>query len=332
MRPAFLATFAVLVCGLGCGYIGPVVPPSPLIPAPVINLTVVERGDRLVTSFDTPALTTDALGIKRFSDIDLRMGPDVRPFDFDRWIETARRYEVPLPPEGEADDPRPVTVERTFPVSEWQGKTITVAVRTSVKGEGHYSQWSNRIVLEVVPPLHSPQVAAEATGKGYRLTWAAERPGLHWEISRTSPTDKKPLDIGTAEKPEYIDGTAQWDTPYKYTVVAQQGPNAESLPSRPVAVNSPDKFAPSIPSEVNALAGPDSVEVSWTRSPEPDLKGYLVYRSVDGGPFTVVSGVISLPTFSDRKVEHSRTYRYAISSTDTKNNESDKSDPVTVAF
>ena len=41
---------------------------------------------------------------------------------------------------------------------------------------------------------------------------------------------------------------------------------------------------------------------------------------------------INLPTFSDRKVEHGKIYRYAISAIDVKNNESEKSPVVEVAF
>jgi fibronectin type 3 domain-containing protein len=148
---------------------------------------------------------------------------------------------------------------------------------------------------------------------------------------RKGPNDKSPVQIGTAEKPEYVDTTSQWDTPYTYTVVAQQG-SAESLPSTPVAVIYADKFPPSIPATVTALAAPDSIEVSWSRSPESDLKGYYVYRSVDGGPFVRQGDLINLPVYSDHKVEHGKTYRYAISATDQKNNESEKSAAAEVVF
>ena len=332
MRLSFTACVAAVMLCTGCGYIGPVVPPSPEIPIPVSTLSVVERGGSLIVSFTSPNLTRDALSIKHFSDIDLRMGPDPVPFSYDRWAESARRYQVPLPPEVSDERPTPPVIERKIPVSEWQGKTISVAVRTAVKGEDHFSAWSNRVTLEVVAPLSAPEISVDATREGYRLHWPETRPGLHYQVLRQGPLDQVPLPIGTAEKSEYVDGTAQWDTSYRYSVIAQEGAAVESLPSRPVSANHPDTFAPAAPLDVNALAGPDSIEVSWTRSPEADLKGYLVYRVAGSGPFTAVSGMLSLPTFSDRKVEHGHTYRYVVSSIDQKNNESDRSAPVEVAY
>jgi fibronectin type 3 domain-containing protein len=94
----------------------------------------------------------------------------------------------------------------------------------------------------------------------------------------------------------------------------------------------PDIFAPSVPASITALAGPDSIEVSWQRSPEPDLKGYYVYRSVNGGPFERQGGLVTVPTFSDHNVEHGKTYRYEVSAVDQKNNESGKSAAAQAVF
>ncbi len=310
---------------------GPIVPPSPEIPYPVNNLALVERGDRLIVTFTTPPRTIDALAIQQFSDIDLRVGPSVVPFDFGRWEAAAKRYDVPFPEENDPETPRPLPITRTLPVSEWQGKKIDVAVRTSVKKGEHYSQWSNRVSLEVLPPLPPPKIEVNATREGYKVTWIAETPGTHYEILRQGPGEKTPASIGVAETPEYVDTTSQWDTPYVYTVVARNGA-AESLPSQPKKANASDTFAPSVPTGVVALAGPDSVEVTWTRSPEADTKGYYVYRSTNGGPFERQGGLVTLPTFSDHTAEHGKTYRYSISAVDQKANISDNSAPAEVVF
>ena len=322
----------LLCCLLGCGYVGPVVPPSPQIPYPINNLSVVERGDQLIVTFNTPPRTIDALAIRQLSDIDLRIGPSVTPFDFERWAASAKRYEIPFPEENDPETPRPLPVTEKLPVSEWLGKKIDVAVRTSVKKGDHYSQWSNRVSLEVIPPLPTPQVKpAEATREGYKLTWAEETAGARYDVMRQGTSDKAPITIGVAEKGEYVDTTSQWDTQYLYTVIAKKGA-AESLSSNPIKANHPDTFAPSVPTGVVALAGPDSVEVTWARSPEADTKGYYVYRSTNGGPFERQGDLVTTPTFSDRKAEHGKTYRYAISSVDQKGNFSENSAPVEVAF
>lgn len=332
MRWAVVAALGLSIFIVGCGYVGPVVPPSPMLPVAVSDLAVVERGDKLYINFTTPTATTDALFIKRFSDLELRIGPTFEPFDYTRWAANSRQYVLTPIPVLDEVEPAAVRISKTLPVSEWQGKKIAVAVRTAVKGDTHFSTWSNRVELDVLAPLRPPVMTVDTTRQGYRLTWTPERPGLHYQVRRAGATDKAPVPIGVAEHSEYIDSTSQWETPYVYSVVAQDGPSVESLPSEGVPVKSPDKFPPSVPTDVTVLSGPDSVELSWTRSPEPDLKGYLVYRSAGGAPFAVVGELTTIPTFSDRKAEHGRTYRYAISSVDNNSNESEKSLPVEVTF
>ena len=185
--------------------------------------------------------------------------------------------------------------------------------------------------MDVVAPLEPPVVTVEPTAQGVALSWPAQRAGLTYRISRQSAADKQPIAVGTTDQPHFVDTAAQADIEYSYSVVASQG-LAESLPSGLVTITLIDKFAPSVPTGVTALAGPDSIEVSWQRSPEPDLQGYYVYRSVDGAPFERQGALVPLPAYSDRKIEHGKTYRYEISSVDKKSNESDKSAPAEAAL
>lgn len=316
MRAASLAIVAIVSSLAGCGYRGPVLPPSPQIPDTIRDLAVTERSDQLVITFDTPARTTDNLPIKRFSEIELRIG--------------AAAYQLPLPPPNNPDDPHPHHITKTVPASEWIHQHIAVDVRTSVKQHDHYSQWSNRVALDVIPPLAAPELQAKATKAGFLLTWKSEE-GLHYQIFRQGPNDKAPVQIATADASPYVDTTSQWDTSYGYSIVAQKEA-AESLPSKSVRAESADVFPPAVPASITALAAPDSIEVSWSRSPDADLKGYYVYRSVDGGKLEWLHDLLALPSFSDHNVQHGHTYQYAVSAIDQKGNESEKSKPVEVKF
>lgn len=331
MRGAALAVGALAAGLLGCGYVGPVLPPSPEIPTSITDLAAVERGDQILITFNTPLRTTDNLTIKRFSEIDLRIGPASVPFDFDQWAASATRYQLTPPPPNDPDFPRANPMSDSIPASEWIGKRIAIAVRTAVKRTDHYSPWSNRVVLTVMPPLEPPAISLEPTAQGVRVSWPSEGENVSYRVYRKAPADKQPVEIGTSDKAEYTDTTAQYDTHYEYSVVAVHG-SAESLMSKTQEITPIDKFPPSMPAGVTALAAPDTIELSWQRSPESDLKGYYLYRSVDGGPFAKVDGLLQLPTYSDHDVAHGKTYRYEVSATDQRDNESDKSKPVEVRF
>jgi fibronectin type 3 domain-containing protein len=327
------ASLAVLIwLGLaGCGYVGPVLAPSPELPQSVADLNVVERGDRIVITFSTPARTTDNLAIGHFSQVDLRIGPAAIPFDFDRWAASAKRYDMEPPPAADRDNPVPVIMTKDVPAADWLNKRVAIAVRTAVKRKNHYSSWSNRVVLNVIPPLAPPEVLFKSTAQGILLTWHAERPELEYRIYRKSATDNAPLQLGISKTPEYLDTTSQYDAPYDYTVVAASG-LTESLPSEAQHVVAIDKFPPSVPTGITALGAPNSIELSWQRSPESDLKGYFVYRSVNGAPYQQVGELLTLPAYSDHQVERGKTYSYEVNSIDQKNNASDKSAPVEVRY
>ena len=160
------------------------------------------------------------------------------------------------------------------------------------------------------------------------LLFAAVAPS---SLRAQAPSDKTAAEIGSAEQPHFVDTTAQFETQYSYAVVALNG-GVESPPSEAVKITPLDKFPPSVPGGVTALAGPESIEISWQRSPETDLQGYYVYRSVNGGEFERQGAMLSLPAYSDRQVEHGKSYRYVVNSVDKKGNESARSSAAQVGF
>jgi hypothetical protein len=326
----FLAAAAFLVLA-GCGYVGPVLPPSAQIPLAVTDLSVNERGDQLVIQFTTAAHTTDGAPIQKFESIDLRIGVAPEPFDTEVWAKNAKVLDVPPPEENSHGEARALEMTETAPVGDWAGKRVAVLVRASSRRGDHYSAWSNLVKLKVIQPLAPPESQLEATPAGYKLTWLQPEAGVEYRVFRQGPNDRTPVQVGTTAQSSYTDGSAQWHTPYTYSVVVTKD-GAESVPwvSKPISV--PDTFPPSIPTDVTAFPTSDAIEVAWKRSPEADLAGYFLYRAVDGGALEKQKDMVNVPSFSDHKVEHGKRYQYAISAVDTKGNESEKSSPVELAF
>jgi hypothetical protein len=304
-RCVLVFSFLILI---SCGYVGPVVPPSPLIPQPVSDLSVIERGDQLVVSFTAPSETTDKVDIKELSNIEMRVDTKI--------------YQVPTA-EG------PVTFH--IPAADWIGESVAVAVRSSVKQNKNFSEWSKPLTLQVIPPLQPPDFSIQATAQGYKLTWADEGSGVRYDVLRKGPADSRFIVIGTADKPEYVDGAAQWATTYAYAVQARTE-SAESLVATAQTVSHPDEFPPAVPSGLAGVAGVDAIELSWERDKEADLKGYFVYRSSDGTSFQKTGDLLILPAYSDHAVEHGKKYWYRVSAIDQAGNESAPSAATSIVF
>ena len=67
------------------------------------------------------------------------------------------------------------------------------------------------------------------------------------------------------------------------------------------------------------------MDLTWDKSPSPNVQSYKVYRSeISGGPYTSISGTIPANTlqFTDTSVLSGQTYFYVVTSIDTNGVES----------
>jgi hypothetical protein len=257
----------------------------------------------------------------------------VTPFDFGTWLQGTTPVAIsPEQANDAANGSQPL--KSTLSVSDWAGKEIALAVRTAEKDK-HYSQWSNVVRLRVVEPLVPPVLEPASDPSGVKINIESFPKHGKVRIFRRGPNDQQPVEAGVADTNEFIDRGAEYGIAYTYTAAAfdnSDRANAIGKTSEPVPFTPVDSFPPSVPGNVTALAGPGSIEVSWTRGSEVDIRGYYVFRSVDGGPYERVGELATLPTFSDKDVQHGKKYSYAVAAVDLRDNESARSPAVQVSF
>jgi hypothetical protein len=321
----WLAVAAALFTA-GCGYIGEPLPPLANVPARVTDLAAVQRGSHLIVQFTIPDLTTEGKAIKDPVKLDLRIGTAGAPFDADKWAAQAKSI-----PQGTA---KTGLAHYEIPAAEWTNKEAILAVR-AVGANGKEAGWSSFLVLPVVPPPERPAaVNATATAEGVHLTWRAS--GATFRVFRKTTGDFAL--VATVQQPQWTDTATEAGQPYIYVVqtivgfgneaVDKPGNNpgnskeAQSDLSEEVPITPVDKFPPAVPSGLSPSAATNSIELVWERNTETDLAGYRIYRAVAGGAFEKLADVSQIPSYSDRNVEHGKTYRYAISALDQAGNES----------
>src|ERR1700675_3302429 len=314
------AAGCVLVAG--CGSIGEPLYPALNIPTKITDLVAIERGDKIAIYFNIPALTTDGLALRAVGSVDLRVG--VNPtggFDREKWAADAKRIEIPAPSQ-------PGPVHKEIPAQEFVGKEILAAVRVG-NSRGRMSEWSNVFAVNIETPLAKPSdFEVHSSPDGVRLTWNAPNESS-FHIFRKTDQEKEPALLGTVDKPEYVDASAEYGKPYEYFV---QGfhKKTESDAAGPAAITPKDEFPPAVPSGLTASIGIGAIELAWDRNTEPDFKDYQVYRSEENGPFVKIAEGLEGPVHSDRKIETGKHYRYRVTAADQTGNVSEPSQPVEI--
>ena len=157
------------------------------------------------------------------------------------------------------------------------------------------------------------------------IKWSGNAP--RYRVLRSVLSDPTPkLDaIAEADASEYLDQATAYGARYQYVILGLRGQDQESLPSEPAVIMPTDAFAPATPSGLSAVAGGRSIDLSWARNTEDDLDGYNLFRAVAAGPFEVLAQHVSLPAYTDTRVEPGKRYRYTVSAVDKVGNESDRS-------
>ena len=127
--PAVCLAFAVFALA-GCGYPGEPLPPALNRPNRVVDLSAVERGEKIVIHVTLPAKTTEGRPVKQNPDLELRLGP-IAPagFRLPDWERGSER----VPDSSVHLDSLSVSAE--IPASKYYGQTLAVGVRVLEVGD-----------------------------------------------------------------------------------------------------------------------------------------------------------------------------------------------------
>jgi hypothetical protein len=320
VKPPYAAAAAILILS-GCGYIGEPLYPLLNIPKPVTDLEAVERGKAIIYQFTLPALTTEGK-LARIGRIEIRAGEAPQgSFNREEWL--AKAIELQAKPDEHGH------VKGEFPATPWVGKELILGVKAyGVNGRG--GEWSNLVPTTVVEPLGTATaVTATPVAEGVQVSWQSSA-HQHRVLRRAGPDQPYSL-LTTVEANQWLDTTTEYGKQYSYLIQAVQktgNREAESELSEAREVTPIDVFPPAIPAGLNAIAGTQNIELIWERNTEPDLAGYRLYRAEGDGKLEKIADIQDKPSYSDRKVESGKRYRYAVSSLDRAGNESKSSVPV----
>jgi hypothetical protein len=230
----------------------------------------------------------------------------------------------------------------------WQAEDSIIAIRTLTRGfrrralESEISNLARIRLLDVSGPVD--HIEGQTTQKAIELRWASPTDtfggqpvkslaGYRIYKSRTGKPGSFQL-VRETKEPRYVDGDFEFGHAYFYEVRAlfKEGTTiAESEGSQPYELIPRDTFPPARPTGLTALYTAGAVELIWTANSEKDLAGYFVYRREDGEQFERLNKeLLRTPILRDAGVEPGHTYVYQVTAVDLSNNESPRSEEVSV--
>jgi fibronectin type 3 domain-containing protein len=320
-RPAPRWLCAAALIFSGCGYIGEPMNPLLNIPNHVTDLAAVERGDKIIFQFTVPPLTTEGKQA-RIGRIEVRAGEAGDTFNADEWAARSKLIEV------KQEERKHIQSE--IPAASWVGKNLALGVKVYGMNKRD-AGWSNFAIVTVVQPLVTPSdVQATPVAEGVRVDWKGQA-GQYRVFRRVEQGPD--LLLATIEANQWVDAATEYGKQYQYLIQAVQktgNGEVESEFSEPRGVTPEDKFPPAVPAGLSAIVGTDNIELVWDRNTDPDLAGYHLYRAAGDGKLEKIADVQDAPSYSDRKLESGKRYRYAVSAMDRSGNESKPSEPVEI--
>ena len=213
---------------------------------------------------------------------------------------------------------------------------VRVFAATTLAGPRLVSQFSNLVKIGLREPPEPPtSISVTSTASGVELDWEVESTGLEYNVYRRDAKVKEygpPLATVPTEAQTYTDRSAAFGNRYIYTIttVSMAKPLVESRIVSEHEVNFEDRFPPSPPENIVALAEEGRVRLLWELSPESDVAGYRVFRQAPGEEFQAITPELVIGSeLLDRDVVTGTTYVYFVTAVDGANNQSEASKATT---
>jgi fibronectin type 3 domain-containing protein len=221
-----------------------------------------------------------------------------------------------------------------------------------VNASGQRAAFSNFLLIEPAASVSQPPVLSqppEVTQSSVVLRWQAPNANvdnttpanlLGYNVYRAARAQNEPAQTPLNSRPvtstSFVDQSFKFGEDYVYVVRAVSlgtgGEPVESLNSNSVPIKPEDKFPPSAPTGLNAVASPAPLRVSifFAANPESDVAGYNVYRSEDPNLpkeqwIKLNRNLLDRTTFQDDAVQSGKKYFYYVNALDNAGNISNPS-------
>ncbi len=203
--------------------------------------------------------------------------------------------------------------------------------------ESDYSETFNINIKDTIPPLRPYQLTKEDVKlQDVYLSWKnpdyQKASGINVYRSKRfdGPFKKVNQQVLSVQDTAFVDHTDEAGDFYYYIATIDQFGNEGA--TNKVIIHVEDMIAPEVPQGVTAYSDTGKIILSWNRNQEKDLKGYLIYRTINedqSEKYTLLNSTPVTDTFFvDILPKRARNnFAYKIVASDTSFNNSDYSAP-----
>ena len=223
-----------------------------------------------------------------------------------------------------------------------------------VNSAGQRAAFSNFWLMEPAAKVAEPptiiKTDQEYSETALTITWEAPKANIdgstpvnllgynvYRAVASQPEAGQNPINQTPITMTQYQDKTFKFGEKYTYVVrsvsLGTEGKPVESLNSNSLLLSQADTYPPATPERPQIGPAPGKLSIFWAANSEPDLAGYLLYRSTDPnlpkGRWTILTGsLLTRTTFADENVEPGKTYYYYVVAVDTAGNRSKESEVV----
>jgi fibronectin type 3 domain-containing protein len=337
-----------------CGKRRPPLPPIERVPQRTEELTGTQRGNQIILMWPAPLRNAGAGSVQSIRRVDV--------------YRVAQKSTAPLPLTEDQFATRAILVGSvSYDEIQKAGTTLTYTDTLELAGEpvrlryavryvnanGQRAAFSNFFLLEPAARVAEPPTLVkngnELSETAITITWTAPSKNIDnstpanllgynvYRVLEAKPeVDPKPLNREPVTATQYADKTFKFGEQYSYFVrsvsLGTEGKPVESLKSNSLALSQSDTYPPAAPVMTEPGLATGRIALFWSANFEPDLAGYILYRSTDPNApkdWTVISPAgFNRATFTDTNVETGKTYYYYVKAVDSAGNKSQPSQVV----
>jgi hypothetical protein len=349
----FGCRFATLYVGLcisllgmaACAKISDPLPPQVLVPKPATDLKAAQYADRILLSVSMPGENTDGSRVLTLGEVEIfRMASDrTHPGTIPHDTFQAQAERIQTIPAGElgrylANGVLSFWDTGISEPDKLYGGGFLYAIRIINRKNQTAGFGNQAFIAPIAIPVAPEYFSWTLSRDGIQMNWAAPEKNMDGSVpariagynvyrsENAKDFPALPLNPEPLARPEFVDRSFEFDKSYYYSVAvvgSRANPLAESLPSAPHEVVTPDTFAPGMPKNLSFVAERGVVTLLWGPPDDTDIAGYRIYRMEEGSTERLLlqADLVTALSFRDDKARGGIKYQYGIAAVDTHKNE-----------